>query len=76
MPAGSGLVNLYMRSRRSDKAVQPPDDKALWAAALKVLNLLAAAALDRFFLSLGAWLGTSLAHGANAVALPAGSAIA
>lgn len=71
---GSGLVNLYNAIAAIEgKAVQHPDDKALWAAALEGSDPLAAAALDRFFLSLGAVAGDlALAHGANAVVIAGG----
>ena len=46
---------------------------ALWTAALEGSDPLAATALDRFFLSLGAFAGDlALAHGANAVVLAGG----
>jgi glucokinase len=72
--AGSGLVNLYNAiSSIEGTAVKHPNDKALWAAALEGSDLLAAAALDRFFLSLGAVAGDlALAHGANAVVIAGG----
>jgi len=71
---GTGLVNLYNAiAAIEEKAVQHPDDKALWAAALEGSDLLAIAALDRFFLSLGAVAGDlALAHGANAVVIAGG----
>ena len=72
--AGSGLVNLYNAiSSVEGRAVQHPDDKTLWAAALDGSDALATAALDRFFLSLGAVAGDlALAHGANAVVIAGG----
>jgi len=71
---GTGLVNLYNAiAAIEDTAVQHPDDKAIWAAALEGSDLLAIAALDRFFLSLGAVAGDlALAHGANAVVIAGG----
>jgi glucokinase len=71
---GSGLVNLYNAIASIEgTAVTHPDDKGLWAAALEGSDLLAAAALDRFFLSLGAVAGDlALAHGANAVVIAGG----
>jgi glucokinase len=71
---GSGLVNLYNAIAAIEgKAVPHPDDKALWAAALEGSDPLAIAALDRFFLSLGAVAGDiALAHGANAVVIAGG----
>lgn len=72
--AGSGLVNLYNAiSSVEGQAVQHPDDKTLWAAALDGSDPLATAALDRFFLSLGAVAGDlALAQGANAVVIAGG----
>jgi glucokinase len=72
--AGSGLVNLYNAiSSIEGKAVPHPDDKAIWAAAVEGSDPLAIAALDRFFLSLGAVAGDlALAHGANAVVIAGG----
>ena len=72
--AGAGLVNIYNALAAIEgKAVQYPDDKALWAAATDGSDPLAAAALDRFFLSLGAVAGDlALAHGANAVVIAGG----
>ena len=72
--AGSGLANIYNAlAAIEEKAVQHPDDKALWAAAIEGSDPLAAAALDRFFLSLGAVAGDlALAHGANAVVIAGG----
>lgn len=71
---GSGLVNIYNAFASIEgKSVPHPDDKALWAAALEGSDLLATAALDRFFLSLGAIAGDqALAHGANAVVIAGG----
>ena len=71
---GSGLVNLYNAIAAIEgQAVPHPDDKALWAAALEGSDPLATAALDRFFLSLGAIAGdVALAHGANAVVIAGG----
>ncbi|HET9354024.1 MAG TPA: glucokinase [Sphingomicrobium sp.] len=72
--AGSGLVNLYNAIASIEgQAVQHPDDKAIWAAALEGSDPLAIAALDRFFLSLGAVAGDlALAHGSNAVVIAGG----
>jgi glucokinase len=55
---GAGLVNLYNAIAAIEgNAVPHPDDKAMWAAALEGSDPLAIAALDRFFLSLGAIAG-------------------
>lgn len=72
--AGSGLVNLYNAiASIESKAVQHPDDKAIWTAALDGTDPLAIAALDRFFLTLGAVSGDlALAHGSNAVVIAGG----
>lgn len=72
--AGSGLLNIYNALAAIEgKAVQHPDDKALWATAIEGSDPLAAAALDRFFLSLGAVAGDlALAHGAHAVVIAGG----
>ena len=72
--AGSGLVNLYNAIASIEgRAVPHPDDKAVWAAALDSSDPLAIAALDRFFLSLGAVAGDlALAHGSNAVVIAGG----
>lgn len=71
---GSGLANLYNAIAAIEhRAVQQVDDKALWAAALGGEDPIAAAALDRFFLILGAVAGDfALAHGADGVVLAGG----
>ena len=72
--SGGGIVNLYHAIASIEgQAVQHPDDKAIWAAALDSSDPLAIAALDRFFLSLGAVAGDlALAHGSNAVVIAGG----
>jgi glucokinase len=72
--SGSGLVNIYSALAAIEgRAVTPPEDKALWAAALEGSDALAAAALDRFCLALGAVAGDlALAHGANGVVIAGG----
>lgn len=72
--SGPGLVNIYQALAAIDgRAVPDIDDKALWTAALDGADPLAGAALDRFFLSLGAIAGDlALAHGANCVVLAGG----
>jgi glucokinase len=68
--SGSGLANIYAALHN-----QPPpqDEKALWQAAMAGENPLAAAALDRFCLTLGAVAGDlALAHGAHAVVIAGG----
>jgi glucokinase len=71
---GSGLANLYGAiSAIEEQPVSQSDDDALWATALEGSDVLAIAALDRFFLSLGAIAGDlALAHGANAVVIAGG----
>jgi glucokinase len=72
--AGSGMVNLYNAIASIEgQPVAHPDDKAIWAAALEGSDPLAIAALDRFFLTLGAVAGDlALAHGATAVVIAGG----
>ncbi|MCF2515959.1 glucokinase [Sphingomonas sp. G124] len=72
--SGTGLSNLYeVIVAIEGTAVPRPDDKVLWAAALEGSDPLARAAIDRFFLSLGAIAGDlALAHGANAVVIAGG----
>lgn len=72
--AGSGLVNLYNAIASIEgRAVMHLDDKAIWTAALDGSDPLAIAALDRFFLTLGAVSGDlALAHGSNAVVIAGG----
>ena len=72
--SGPGLANLHdALAAIEGLAVPPRDDKALWAAALSGEDNLAAAALDRFCLSLGAIAGdVALAHGASAVMIAGG----
>ena len=71
---GAGLVNIYRALAAIEgAAIVEQDDKALWAAALDGQDALAAAALDRFCLCLGAVAGDlALAHGANAVVIAGG----
>ncbi|MEO8547413.1 MAG: glucokinase [Sphingomicrobium sp.] len=74
LASGPGLVNIYTAIAAIEGvAVTPPEDKALWAAALEGSDALAAAALDRFCLCLGAVAGDlALAHGANGVVIAGG----
>ena len=71
---GSGLVNIHQALAAIEGvAIVHQDDKALWAAALDGQDALAAAALDRFCLCLGAVAGDlALAHGANVVVIAGG----
>ena len=71
---GSGLVNIYEAIGKIEgKPVRELEDKELWQLAMSGKDPLASAALDRFFLTLGAVSGDlALAHGANAVVLAGG----
>lgn len=74
--AGPGIVPIYrtlagIEGRHATLA----DDKAIWTAALEGGDSLANAALDRFFLALGAVAGDlALAQGAKAVVIAGGLA--
>ena len=72
--SGGGLVNLTNAiAALEGKSVGNPDQKAIWTAALEGTDPLATAALDRFFLTLGAVAGDfALAHGADAVVIAGG----
>jgi glucokinase len=72
--SGPGLANiLEALGAIEGRAVRTGDDAALWAAAIDGADSLAAAALDRFCLSLGAVAGDlALAHGAEAVVIAGG----
>lgn len=72
--SGSGLANLYSSIAAIEGTeAQHSDEQAIWGAALDGSDPLAAAALDRFFLTLGAVVGDlALAHGANAVVIAGG----
>ena len=72
--SGSGLANIYHALAAIEgQAVPDLDDKALWTAALEGSDPIAGAALDRFFLTLGAVTGDlALAHGADCVVLAGG----
>jgi glucokinase len=71
---GSGLTNIHAALAAVEgQPFIPRDDKELWSAALEGSDSLAAAALDRFCLILGAVAGDlALAHGANAVVIAGG----
>jgi len=64
--SGPGLANIYEALAAIEGRIVPVgDDKQLWRDALEGSDTLAAAALDRFCLSLGAVAGDlALAHGA------------
>jgi glucokinase len=72
--AGMGLLNIYETLAAIEgRPARFRDDKALWGAALEGTDGLAAAALDRFCLSLGAVAGDiALAQGAAAVVIAGG----
>ena len=69
--AGGGLVNIHAAlGAIEQRALAPLQDKDLWAAALESKDSLAAAALDRYCMILGAVAGDlALAQGANAVVI-------
>ena len=72
--SGSGLANLY-RAIAAIEGREPrlADEQAICAAALDGSDSLTIAALDRFFLILGAVAGDlALAHGSNAVVIAGG----
>jgi glucokinase len=72
--SGQGLTNIYEALCVIEhRPVEHRDEKQLWAAALEGSDSLAAAALDRFCLSLGALAGDiALAQGASAVVIAGG----
>jgi len=72
--AGPGLANIYEAlGHLEGRPVMTGDDKTLWSAALDGSDSLAAAALDRFCLSLGAVAGDlALAHLAGGVVIAGG----
>jgi len=72
--SGPGLNNIYgALAILEGRTVPVIDDKALWAAAMGGQDALAAAALDRFCLSLGAVAGDiALAQGASGVVIAGG----
>jgi glucokinase len=72
--SGPGLAAIHDVLARLEGRTPPQrDDKQLWEAALDGTDSLAAAALDRFCLSLGAIAGDyALAHGPTAVVIAGG----
>lgn len=72
--AGMGLTNIHKAlSMIEGRPVETRDERALWAAALAGADSLAAAAFDRYCLSLGAIAGDlALAQGAHAVVIAGG----
>ncbi|MEO0033467.1 MAG: hypothetical protein RIS94_3225 [Pseudomonadota bacterium] len=72
--AGPGIVDIYETLAGIEgRAITAQDDKALWAAGTSGEDSLAAAAVDRFCLSLGSVAGDlALAHGASALVMAGG----
>jgi glucokinase len=72
--SGPGLVDIYEAlAVMEGRAIQPAEDKALWQLGLSGEDSLAAAAVDRFCLSLGAVAGDiALAQGASGVVIAGG----
>ena len=72
--AGPGIVAIYEALAAIEgRAVKSIDDKTLWTLALDGSDSLAAAALDRFCLALGAMAGDlALAHGPKGVVIAGG----
>lgn len=72
--AGPGIVDIYETLGAIEgRAITRQDDKALWAAGMDGSDSLAAAAVDRFCLSLGSVAGDlALAHGSAALVLAGG----
>lgn len=72
--SGPGLVDIYEAlAAMEGRAIQPAEDKALWQLGLSGEDSLAAAAVDRFCLSLGAVAGDiALAQGASGVVIAGG----
>ncbi|HSG54278.1 MAG TPA: glucokinase [Paracoccaceae bacterium] len=72
--SGPAIVEIYHTlSAMEGRAVHQSDDVAIWTAAMEGSDSLAAAAMDRFCLSLGAVAGdTALAQGATGVVIAGG----
>ncbi len=72
--AGPAIVDIYETlAAMEGKAIQLSDDRAIWAAATAGEDSLAAAAADRFCLSLGSVAGDiALAQGASGVVIAGG----
>ncbi len=72
--SGPGLVDIYEALAAIEgRAVAATDDKALWAAGMSGDDSLAAAAVDRFCLSLGSIAGDiALAQGASGLVIAGG----
>ena len=72
--SGPGIVDIYHALAAVEgKAVVETDDRTLWERGVSDSDSLAAAAVDRFCLSLGSVAGDlALAHGANGVVIAGG----
>ena len=72
--SGPGLVDIYEAlAQMEGRAIQPSDDRTLWQLGTSGEDSLAAAAVDRFCLSLGSVAGDlALAHGAVGVVIAGG----
>ena len=72
--SGPGLVDIYEAlAGMEGRAIQPLDDRTLWGLGTSGEDSLAAAAVDRFCLSLGAFAGDiALAQGASGVVIAGG----
>ena len=72
--SGPGIVDIYEAlAALEGRAIQPLDDRTLWQRGVSGEDSLAAAAVDRFCLSLGAVAGDiALAQGASGVVIAGG----
>lgn len=72
--SGPGIVEIHAALAAMEKlAITEHDDRSIWEQALTGSDPLAAAAMDRFCLSLGSAAGDlALAHGASAVVIAGG----
>ena len=72
--SGPGIVDIYEAlAALEGRAIQPLDDKTLWTLGTSGEDSLAAAAVDRFCLSLGSVAGDlALAQGASGVVIAGG----
>jgi glucokinase len=72
--SGPGLVDIHEAlAQMEGRAIQPRDDRTLWALGTSGDDSLAAAAVDRFCLSLGSFAGDmALAQGASGVVIAGG----
>lgn len=72
--SGPGLVDIYEGlAAMEGRAIQPVDDRTLWRLGTAGEDSLAAAAVDRFCLSLGSFAGDiALAQGASGVVIAGG----